>query len=73
MVTERNIPRRSTLILLKDDAELGRIVAGTAKSRIKKLMDMGLAWSLLEISRRTGPSVTGVARRPAALIGEVIS
>lgn len=43
VVTERNIPRRSTLILLKGDSELGRIVAGTAKSEIKKLMDMGLA------------------------------
>ena len=27
--TSRNIPRRSTLVLLKGDQELGRIVAGT--------------------------------------------
>lgn len=43
IVTDRKIPRRSTLILLKGNAELGRIVAGTAKSKIKQLMDMGLA------------------------------
>ncbi len=43
VVKDRKIPRRSTLILLKGDAELGRIVAGTAKSEIKQLMDMGLA------------------------------
>lgn len=43
VVQDRNIPRRSTLILLKGDAELGRIVAGTAKSQIKQLMDKGLA------------------------------
>lgn len=38
----RGIPRRSTLIVLKGDAELGRIVAGTSKSAIKELMDTGL-------------------------------
>lgn len=43
IVTGRKIPRRSTLILLKGNAELGRIVAGTAKSKIKQLMDLGLA------------------------------
>lgn len=37
------IPRRSTLVVLKGDAELGRIVAGTAKSQIKALMDTALA------------------------------
>ncbi|MGO1117458.1 thioredoxin family protein [Rhodovibrionaceae bacterium A322] len=37
-----NIPRRSTLILLKGDQELGRIVAGTSKGQIKELMDKGL-------------------------------
>lgn len=42
VTTSRNIPRRSTLILLKGDQELGRIVAGTAESDIKALMDKGL-------------------------------
>ena len=39
----RNIPRRSTLIVLKGDEELGRIVAGTSEADIKALMDKGLA------------------------------
>lgn len=38
-----NIPRRSTLIVLKGDAELGRIVAGTGKADIQGLMDTALA------------------------------
>lgn len=38
----RSIPRRSTLILLRGEEELGRIVAGTAQSQIKGLMDKGL-------------------------------
>ena len=39
-VTEdRNIPRRSTLVLLRGDKELGRIVAGY---NIKPLLDKGL-------------------------------
>lgn len=37
-----NIPRRSTLVVLKGDAELGRIVAGTSREQIKKLMDLAL-------------------------------
>ena len=37
-----NIPRRSTLVVLKGDQELGRIVAGTGKSEIKALMDTAL-------------------------------
>ena len=41
--TSRNIPRRSTLVLLKGDQELGRIVAGTNKAQIKALMDTGLS------------------------------
>lgn len=40
---ERNIPRRSTLIALKGDDELGRIVAGTSEADIKALMDRALA------------------------------
>lgn len=38
-----NIPRRSTLIVLKGDEELGRIVAGTGRNEIKALMDQALA------------------------------
>ena len=38
-----NIPRRSTLIVLKGEAELGRIVAGTATEEIQGLMDVALA------------------------------
>lgn len=43
VATARRIPRRSTLIVLKGDKELGRIVAGTAESKIKALMDTALA------------------------------
>ena len=42
VTTERNIPRRSTLIVLKGDQELGRIVAGTSQAAIKTLMDTAL-------------------------------
>ena len=42
IATSHNIPRRSTLLVLKGDKELGRVVAGTSKSAIKKLMDAGL-------------------------------
>ena len=38
-----NIPRRSTLIVLRGEEELGRIVAGTGEAEIKALMDKGLA------------------------------
>ncbi len=38
-----NIPRRSTLVVLKGDKELGRIVAGTRTEDIKALMDTALA------------------------------
>ena len=38
----RNIPRRSTLLVLRGDEELGRVVAGTAQGQIKALLDMGL-------------------------------
>ena len=40
--TARNIPRRSKLLVLKDDKELGRIVAGTGIDEIKALLDSGL-------------------------------
>lgn len=42
VTTSRKIPRRSTLILLKGDEELGRIVAGTNSSKIKALLELGL-------------------------------
>ncbi len=45
VTTSRNVPRRSTLILLKGDEELGRIVAGTSRSSIKGLLDKGLPTS----------------------------
>ena len=40
------IPRRSTLVVLKGDQELGRNVAGTSRSSIKHLMDIALNASL---------------------------
>jgi thiol-disulfide isomerase/thioredoxin len=43
-LTERlAIPRRSTLVALKGDTELGRIVAGTGRDEIRALMDTALA------------------------------
>jgi len=43
LVAALNIPRRSTLVVLKGEAELGRIVADTSKAAIKALMDTALA------------------------------
>ena len=43
IVAEMNIPRRSTLVVLKGTEELGRIVAGTGRDEIKALMDTALA------------------------------
>lgn len=40
--TDRKIPRRSTLLVLKGNKELGRIVAGTSEADIKALLDKGL-------------------------------
>lgn len=37
------IPRRSTLVVLKGDGELGRLVADTREANIKKLLDTALA------------------------------
>lgn len=42
VTTTRNIPRRSTLLVLKGDQELGRIVAGTGTAEIKGLLDTAL-------------------------------
>ena len=38
----RNIPRRSTLLVLRGQEELGRVIAGTSESQIKALLDAGL-------------------------------
>jgi thioredoxin 1 len=40
---DRKIPRRSTLLVLRGDRELGRIVAGTSEADIKALLDKGLS------------------------------
>lgn len=37
------IPRRSTLVVLKGDRELGRLVAATGRAEIKALLDTALA------------------------------
>ncbi|MBL4806399.1 MAG: thioredoxin family protein [Rhodobacteraceae bacterium] len=42
VTTSRNIPRRSTLIVLRGDAELGRIVAGTRRADIQALLELGV-------------------------------
>ena len=43
-LTQRlRIPRRSTLVVLKGNQELGRIVAGTSRDDIKALMDTALS------------------------------
>lgn len=42
LATELNIPRRSTLVVMKGDAELGRIVARTSQRDIQALMDTAL-------------------------------
>ncbi len=36
------IPRRSTLLVLRGQDELGRIVAGTREDDIRDLLDLGL-------------------------------
>ena len=43
LVRDMQIPRRSTLVLLKGRTELARIVAGTGKDEIRALLDQGLA------------------------------
>lgn len=42
VTTSRQIPRRSTLLVLRGDEELGRLVAGTSKDQIEALMNLGL-------------------------------
>ena len=43
LVRRLKIPRRSTLVVLKGDEELGRIVAGTGRGKIRELMDTALS------------------------------
>lgn len=42
LVANMRIPRRSTLVVVKENKELGRIVADTRESRIRALMDIAL-------------------------------
>jgi thioredoxin 1 len=42
VTTSRKVPRRSTMLLIKDGTEIGRIVAQTSKQKIKELLDDGL-------------------------------
>ena len=42
VTVSRSIPRRSTLIVLRGEQELGRLIAGTSETQIKALMDKGL-------------------------------
>ena len=42
ITTDYSIPRRSTLVLLRGDQELGRIVADTRSAQIQALMDLAL-------------------------------
>jgi thioredoxin 1 len=42
LATRLSIPRRSTLVVLLGDEELGRVVAGTSRAVIKELMDIAL-------------------------------
>ena len=42
VTTSRNIPRRSTLVLMKGDEELGRLVAVTSTEAIAELLDKGV-------------------------------
>ncbi len=42
LVATLAIPRRSTLVMMQGQTELGRIVAGTSRGQIQALMDLGL-------------------------------
>jgi hypothetical protein len=42
VTTSREIPRRSTLVLIKGGTEIGRLVAQTSEQKIKTLLDNGL-------------------------------
>ena len=42
VTTSRDIPRRSTLVLISDKKEVGRLVAETGVEKIKTLLDKGV-------------------------------
>jgi hypothetical protein len=42
VTTSRKVPRRSTLVLIRDGKEVGRVVAQTSVQKIKALLDTGL-------------------------------
>jgi hypothetical protein len=42
VTSSRNIPRRSTLLVLRGDEEISRIIAGTDPKEIEALMAKGL-------------------------------
>jgi thioredoxin 1 len=42
LVTQYNVPRRSTIIALKGNVELGRTIAGTSVTDIQALFDAAL-------------------------------
>ena len=42
VTTSRKIPRRSTMVLINDGTEIGRLVAQTSEQKIKALLDDGL-------------------------------
>ncbi|PJE27681.1 Thioredoxin [Pseudooceanicola antarcticus] len=46
LVSRMRIPRRSTLVVLKGDDELGRLVADTREAKIRELMDIALRASM---------------------------
>lgn len=45
LAQELNIPRRSTLVVMKGEEELGRVVARTSRGDIQALMDLALTAS----------------------------
>ena len=42
VTTSRKIPRRSTLVLIKNGEEVQRLVAQTSEEKIKTLLDIGI-------------------------------
>ena len=43
LVSQLKIPHRSTLVVLKENKELGRFVAGTRRRDLKSLLDIALS------------------------------
>lgn len=43
IVTWYDVPRRSTLLVLRGETEIGRIVAGTGRAQIHALLDAAMA------------------------------